>query len=259
MKLKILYSDDAMLVIDKPAGLIVDPNTTSTEITLAQILQEEYQIPLERGGVVHRLDKDTSGILLAAKTSQALEVLQSQFKERTIKKVYTALVHGIIDEEGRIVEQIARNPSEREKFMVVDKKRDPNLVGKEAVTRFKRTQKLALSEETLNDLFEEFNKIQFKKLRSSKYSEFSLISAFPETGRTHQIRVHLKYIGYPIVADQKYTGRRTVRLDHRWCPRQFLHASKIEFDHPIKKQRLNFESPLPDDLQSALNLLQKVE
>ena len=104
-------------------------------------------------------------------------------------------------------------------------------------------------------MFDDLNKIQTRKLERSNYNQFTLVNCFPFTGRTHQIRVHLKHIGFPIVSDEKYGGRKTVRLDRRWCPRQFLHAAKLELNHPKTGERMEFESPLPEDLKMALNLL----
>ena len=105
-------------------------------------------------------------------------------------------------------------------------------------------------------IFNDLNKIQTRKLERSQYGIFTLLRCYPQTGRTHQIRVHLKYIGFPIVGDGKYGGRKTGRLDHRWCPRQFLHAAKLEFNDPQTGERLSFESELPEDLQQVLKLLQ---
>ncbi|MDO8619433.1 MAG: hypothetical protein Q7R49_05855, partial [Candidatus Daviesbacteria bacterium] len=104
-------------------------------------------------------------------------------------------------------------------------------------------------------IFNDFNKIQMRKLERQKYGEFTLLVCKPKTGRTHQIRVHLKYIGYPVVSDEKYGGRKTYRLDKRWCPRIFLHAAKIGFNHPKSGKWMELESPLPEDLKKALNQL----
>lgn len=251
-KLKVLFEDDQFLVIDKSAGIVVTPADTIQEETVSEILENDFKITLDRGGIVHRLDKDTSGILLAAKTQEALENLQAQFKERIVKKQYVALVHGALSLERVVKGAIARNPANREKFIVFE---DDS--SKEAETKFVPREPLTLSEEKIEEIFEGFNKIQKRKIFASHYQEFTLVDCFPLTGRTHQIRVHLKYAGFPIVADDKYGGRKTVRLDRRWCPRQFLHAAKIEFNHPKTGERINFESPLPEDLQRALNVLNK--
>lgn len=251
-RLKVLSEDDQMLVIDKSAGIVVTPADTIQEDTISDILIADFKINLDRGGVVHRLDKDTSGILVVAKTQEALENLQAQFKDRVVKKQYVALVHGTLDLERIVKGAIARNPGNREKFIVFE---DDS--SKEAETRFVPREKLILGEEKIEEVFEEFNKIQMRKIYASHYQDFTLLDCLPLTGRTHQIRVHLKYAGFPIVADEKYGGRKTVRLDRRWCPRQFLHAAKIEFNHPKTGERVNFESPLPEDLEKALAVLQK--
>ncbi len=244
--LRFIYQDEDLLVIDKPPGLIVDPAETVKEETLADILQKDFHIKLFRGGIVHRLDKDTSGLILIAKTQPVLENLQSQFKERIIKKEYIALSHGSITEGGKVLGNIGRNPGNREKFIVLEE-------GKEAVTEYEPLQRLEISEKRLVEIFSEFSKIQFRKLYAIRYMLFTLLRCKPKTGRTHQIRVHLKYIGHPIVSDEKYTGRKTYRLDKRWCPRMFLHAAKISFRHPTSGEWVTLESPLPEDLKKALD------
>jgi len=246
--LDILFEDDYLIVVDKPPGLVSTPSETQTEDTLADILNRDYEVKLERGGLVHRLDKDTSGVIVAAKQKEAFDKLQAQFQERTVKKEYTALVHGFVKKDGEVVGAIMRNPQNREKFTV-----DPR--GREAATEYKVLNRLEMEEVTVNELYPEFSKIQLRKLHSLLYTQYSLLRCFPKTGRTHQIRVHLKYINFPIVGDEKYGGRKVVRLDHRWCKRQFLHASKITFNHPITGELLNLQSPLPDDLRQALNYL----
>ena len=249
--LKILYEDTDILVVDKPPGLVV------TEIRL--------------GEPAHRLDKDTSGVLLVAKHKKALENLQHQFKTRLVKKEYLALVHGQVMEGGRVDAAILRNPQKREKFTVVPPGRSPfghlpgvtKLLpggGKEAETEYEPLERLQVTPQhgsgqagdRLQGIFSEFNKIQMRKLERQRYGEFTLVKCFPKTGRTHQIRVHLKYIQHPVVADDKYVGRRWVRLDKRWCPRMFLHAAKIGFKHPVTGKWMEVESPLPKDLKEAL-------
>lgn len=242
------------MVIDKPAGLVVDPSNTSQEVTLAEILTQEYNIKVERGGIVHRLDKDTSGLLIIAKTPEVLSALQSQFKNRQVKKEYTVLVHGYLEERIEVDGPIARNPYDRERFVVVGSQtRDfKEVEGKEAKTIFTPIKKMVLAEDKLLPLLEKVTKIQMRKLHNLSYFNYTLIKAEPLTGRTHQIRVHLKYAGFPLVSDEKYGGRKVVRLDKRWCKRQFLHASKLEISHPETGKKLNFESPLPEDLEKAL-------
>ncbi len=243
--LKVLYQDNYLLIIDKPPGLVVDPADSVKEVTLADILQKDFNIKLFRGGIVHRLDKDTSGVILVAKTLGTLESLQTEFKERVVKKEYLALVHGEILESGVIEGNIGRNPGNREKFIVLES-------GKEAVTEYEPLERLQITGDRLQEIFADFNKIQTRKLERQHYSEFTLVRCKPKTGRTHQIRVHLKYINHPIVADEKYAGRKMFRLDKRWCPRIFLHAAKIGFRHPVTAEWIEMESPLPEDLKEAL-------
>ena len=252
MLLSVIYEDDQILVIDKSAGIVVTPADTIQDETISDTLINDFKINLDRGGVVHRLDKDTSGVLIVAKTQQVLEDLQAQFKERVVKKQYVTLVHGHLSLERVVKGSIARNPGDREKFIVLE-----DDTSREAETKFVPKKMLVMNEEILGKVFEGFNKIQLRKINNGRYQDFTLVDCFPLTGRTHQIRVHLKYAGFPIVADEKYGGRKTVRLDHRWCPRQFLHAAKLEINHPGTGERMSFESPLPEDLNHALSLLRE--
>ncbi len=259
---KIIFEDQAILCLDKPPGLVVTPSETSHEKTLSDILINEHGIKLERGGVVHRLDKDTSGVILVAKTIEAFEELQRQFKERIVKKEYLALVHGQILESGRVEGSIGRNPLNREKFMVIDSRlrgNDMEAEGKEAVTEYEPMERLQVTGDRLQEIFSDFNKIQMRKLSTVHYNLFTFIRCKPLTGRTHQIRVHLKYIGHPVVSDEKYVGRKMYRLDHRWCPRQFLHAAKIGFNHPISGEWIELKSDLPEDLKVVLDSLRSLE
>jgi 23S rRNA pseudouridine1911/1915/1917 synthase len=248
MPLNLLYQDDYLLVIEKSAGVVVTPAESVKEPTISEILQNEYGINVDRGGVVHRLDKDTSGILLAAKSQEVLEALQAQFKERSVEKRYIALVHGFTPKEGTIEGNVGRNPGNREKFTVLDE-------GREASTDYRVVEFLEMSDEKQQEVFAGFNKIQFRKMSRNSYGKFSLVEAKPKTGRTHQIRVHFKFINHPLVSDEVYTGRKTGRLDKRWCKRHFLHAKYLEFTHPKSEERMKFESPLPMELQNALSYL----
>lgn len=250
--IRVVYSDDYLLVIDKPPGLVVTSTQTQTEPTLEDILKTEFLIKIERSGIVHRLDKDTSGLLVVAKTAEVMEKLQAQFKERTTHKEYLALVHGWVEKGGRIEAPIGRNPGDREKFVV-------QVGGREAVTEYEPIEKFKIQNAKFKIIFEGFNKIQFKKLEKSHYGDFTLLRCKPLTGRTHQIRVHLKYIGFPIVGDEKYGGRKISRLDHRFCKRQFLHAAKLEFTHPVTGKRMSLESKLPEDLETVLKELEKIK
>lgn len=242
---KVIFEDDQILVFDKPPGLVVDNSETQQDSTLQSYLAQNYPSNLDRMGIVHRLDKDTSGVIIVAKTQQALENLQAQFKERKTKKEYLALVHGEVKGKGVIEGGIGRNPGNREKFVVLDD-------GKEAVTEYSPIKRLAISEKRLVEIFPDFSKIQYRKLNALRYSLFTLVACRPLTGRTHQIRVHLKHIGFPIVSDEKYVGRKICRLDRRWCVRIFLHAAKLGFYHPKTGEWMEIESPLPKDLKEVL-------
>lgn len=248
IQLEIIFEDQHLLVVNKPAGLVTAPADTVKQPSLAELLADEYHIDLERAGIVHRLDKDTSGLILVARDQATLEALQSQFKSRTVQKEYLALVHGYISEPITVNQPIMRNPSEREKFIT-----HPD--GREALTQFVPDKRYHLDQDRLTELFQDYSKIQMRKLINSHYGLFTLVNCFPKTGRTHQLRVHLKSINHSIVGDGKYGGRKTARLDHRWCSRQFLHAAKISFDHPATGERLTFTAPLPEDLETALQSL----
>ncbi len=245
--IKVIYQDDYILVLNKPSNLVVDPSDTYKEETLSDILQRDFHIQLFRGGIVHRLDKDTSGIILVAKTQEALDNLQSQFKLRAISKEYITLVHGSILEKGIVEGNIIRNSKNRERFIVTDEDE-----GKKAVTEYQPIGNFQFSIFNFQSIFNDYNKIQMRKLEKMKYNQFTLLRCFPKTGRTHQIRVHLKYINHSIVTDEKYVGRKTFRLDKRWCPRLFLHAAKIGFNHPVSGERMELESALPEDLSKVL-------
>ena len=234
MEPKIIYEDSSLLVLDKPAGWIVNEASTTKDQPVLQTWLSQKDYPLarslaERRGIVHRLDKETSGIIIVAKTKSAFEALQRQFKERQVKKTYLALVHGVLDEKvGEIEAPVGRLPWRRDRFGVL-----PG--GREALTSYQ-----------VIDYF------------TRDGEEYSLVEAKPKTGRTHQIRIHLKYLGHPVVADEFYAGRKTARRDRTWCPRLFLHAASIEFFHPERGQKVKFSSGLPADLAVALVTLEKL-
>ncbi len=228
---KIIYEDDSMLIVEKPSGWITnDASTTTTQPTIQSWLRSNLEFRINsfefRNGIVHRLDKETSGILLVAKTINAFEELQRQFKERLVSKTYIALVHGKTSHPaGVISEPVGRLPWRRDRFGVL-------AGGREAVTKYEVISSYNL------DLI-----------------TYSLLRLMPQTGRTHQIRIHLKHIGHPIVADEFYAGRKTARNDRKWCPRLFLHAGSISFIHPISKKKVSFEAELPTDLSTSLEQL----
>lgn len=227
----IIYEDNDFLVLNKPSGMIVNnADTTKGEETLQDWLEGKFLKEddgsdfYSRAGIVHRLDKETSGIILVAKTPQAFLELQRQFKERIVKKTYLALAHGRVEpEEGIINVPVGRLPWNRKQFGVV-------AGGRDSVTRYKVLQSYTLYA-----------------------TPYTLLELYPETGRTHQIRVHLKHINHPIFADFLYAGRKTSRNDRKILSRVFLHAAKISFAHPQTGKQLSFESPLPEELQKVLN------
>jgi 23S rRNA pseudouridine1911/1915/1917 synthase len=262
---KVIYEDDRLLVLDKPSGWVVNEAVTTGENPVIQTwLVNNFNFPTVkdrelRSGIVHRLDKETSGVLLIAKTSEMFVHLQQLFKERKVEKSYIALVHEKpANNEGVIESQVGRLPWNRERFGVL-----PG--GREAVTGYKVLSVYGskLSDGTpvsrsnyQADTQATDNRKQTTENRQPK-PEYSLIELHPKTGRTHQIRIHLKHIGHPIVADAFYAGRKTARKDRKWCPRLFLHAASIEFTYP-ERGKVRYEADLAHDLQNALNTLVKI-
>lgn len=241
MEVKIIYEDDVMYVIDKPSGMTVNRADTTRHVeTLQDWLDRNFPLspdaapdsPEEesdfskRSGIVHRLDKETSGLILVAKTATAFLELQRQFKERKVHKTYLALVHGDVrPETGEINVPIGRQEWNRMRFGVV-------AGGKEASSQYRVVER--------------------RSLRGSK-EVLSLVEVEPKTGRTHQIRVHMKYLGYPLFADFLYAGRKTQRDDRKYLARVFLHAARISFQHPESGERVEFSSSLPEELATFLN------
>jgi 23S rRNA pseudouridine1911/1915/1917 synthase len=223
--LTIVYEDDDLLVVDKPAGMTVHPAAGVRRGTLAAALLA-YRPELsgvggpERPGIVHRLDRDTSGLLVVAKNEAARLALARQWKERQVEKGYVALVQGRLEPpEGVIDAPIGRDPRHRQRMAVVEG-------GRAASTTYRLRRYLSA--------------------REPGHDGFSLVDIRPLTGRTHQIRVHLAAIGHAVVGDRVY-GRTSPVLK-----RQFLHAHRLAFRHPVDGRPLEFESPLPEDLREAL-------
>jgi len=232
--LEIVFEDDHVIVINKPAGLVVHPAAGVHSGTLANALAYHFQQLSNAGsirpGIVHRLDKDTSGLLVAAKTESDHENLSDQFRAREIFKSYVALVYGVVKQEsGRIEQPIARDPRNRTRMAIV-----PG--GRGALSLY--------------------------KVRRS-YNAFTLLDVELKTGRTHQIRVHLSWLKHPVVGDELYGGGRDnnvpdvqLRAQIRKLKRQFLHAEQLGFRHPHTGQQMRFAAPLPAELT---HLLEKLE
>jgi 23S rRNA pseudouridine1911/1915/1917 synthase len=242
--IKIIYEDENIVVLDKPAGITVNKSdTTKDEYTVADWVLEKVKDQKSkikdddetdfssRAGIVHRIDKETSGILLVAKNLKSFENLQAQFKERKVNKTYIALVHGAVSpQQGEIVVPVGRLPWNRKRFGVL-------AGGREAMTYYSVIS-------IIN------HRISYKK-----YEDLTLLELKPKTGRTHQIRVHLKYFNHPIYGDSLYAGRKTSRDDRRVLNRFFLHAQKITFLNPNSGKEMSFESPLPYELKQMLEYL----
>jgi 23S rRNA pseudouridine1911/1915/1917 synthase len=228
--LNIVYEDEFLLVVDKPAGMVVHPAPGHPRGTLLNALLS-YAPELaasqdDRPGIVHRLDRDTSGLILIAKRNKIRRDLQRQFKERRVEKVYIALVDGHLQPAwGRIEAPLGRDPRYRQRMAVL-------AGGREAVTEYHVLR-------------------QFSYTTGPVAGDYTLVEAEPRTGRTHQIRVHFASIGHPVVGDSVY-GRRQPRLP---VTRQFLHAHRLGFKHPASGQRLDLEAALPADLASVLDML----
>ncbi|HKC04765.1 MAG TPA: RluA family pseudouridine synthase [Patescibacteria group bacterium] len=234
MEPKIIFQDESLFVLEKPPGWITNEAvTTTTQPVIQSFIRDHYDYPLKgdkefRDGIVHRLDKETSGILLVAKTKESFEKLQSEFKNREVQKTYTALLHGKVEPlEGKIEATVGRLPWRRDRFGVL-----PG--GRESVTEYK-----------------------VLKFFPGNNAGHSLVEFYPKTGRTHQIRIHAKHIGHAIVADEFYAGRKTARNDRVWCPRLFLHASGIKFIHPVTGKEIEFKSEISPDLVAALKTLER--
>lgn len=238
MEPKIIFEDEQILLIDKPVGMIVNKaDTTKNVETVQDWVERNYQITklpncefenqsdfVKRAGIVHRIDKETSGLLLIAKTEEAFINLQAQFKERKVKKRYLALVHGKLEQkEGEINAPVGRLPWNRERFGVFPE-------GKDAKTNYKVITELS-------------------NCQIANGEDLTLVELSPETGRTHQIRVHMQFLGHPLVGDEFYAGRKQARDDRKWCPRVFLHASFIGFFHPKTGDWIEFNCDLPSELQ----------
>ncbi|AIE59583.1 RluA family pseudouridine synthase [Bacillus methanolicus] len=222
MDLDIYYEDHDVIVVNKPRGMVVHPapgHSTGTLVNglLAHCKDLSGINGVLRPGIVHRIDKDTSGLLMVAKNDFAHESLVNQLVEKTVTRKYKAIVHGEIPHDyGTIDAPIGRDPKDRQSMTVVDN-------GKHAVTHFHVLE---------------------------RFKDFTFIECQLETGRTHQIRVHMKYIGYPLAGDPKYGPKKTLDIDG-----QALHAGVLGFNHPRTKEYLEFEAPLPSEFEAILAFL----
>ena len=239
LPLNILYEDPSVIVVDKPPGMVVHPAAGNPSGTLVNALLYHCKDlsginGVLRPGIVHRLDKETSGVLVVAKEDEAYRQLTKQFKNRTVEKVYLAIAYGEFNQgEGLIDAAIGRHPKERKRMSTRTKK------GRTAITHWKRVENL---------------------------DGFSLLQISPLTGRTHQIRVHLSSIGHPLLGDALYgrKGRSGSITDPflkecvKRMNRQALHAHRLVFDHPRTGERVRFESPLPEDMREVLACLRSL-
>ena len=247
MDIKIVYEDDALLIIDKPAGMVVHPGSGNYSGTLlngmAYYMQQKFpgidEKTLPRFGLVHRIDKNTSGLLVMAKTSDAASHLSKQFFHHTIERKYVALVWGDLpNDEGTIVAHVGRNQRFRKLFEAYP----DGEYGKEAITHY--------------TVLERFNYV-------------TLVECKLETGRTHQIRVHMKHIGHTLFGDITYGGDKILKgtvftkykqfVDNCFhiCPRHALHAQQLGFIHPTTKKQMNFECELPEDMKAVIEKWKK--
>ena len=232
--LNIVHEDDDLVVVDKPAGLVVHPGAGNRQGTLANALLHHFeQISRSHGvrpGIVHRLDKATSGLMVIAKDEQVHDFLAAQFKQRKVEKIYLALVYGRLKKKQGVVDvSLGRDPLARTKISTRSRR------ARQAVTRYQAIH---------------------------CYSDFTYVQVIPRTGRTHQIRVHFQHLGHPLAGDDKY-GKTAfghlknpdLRLAIRDLDRHFLHACRLSFLHPGTKQRVSFEAPLPGELAAFLAAL----
>jgi 23S rRNA pseudouridine1911/1915/1917 synthase len=232
ISLKVLYEDDDVIAIDKPPGMVVHPAVGNMDGTVVNALLAYAPGIAEVGdanrpGIVHRLDKETSGVLLVARNPAAFRALQAQFKSRSIEKTYLALCVGRVQPmRGLIDRPIARDPGNRKRMAVV-------AGGREAVTRYAVTE-------------------VFERRETAKTTTYSLVRARPLTGRTHQLRVHFASVGTPIVGDALY-GMRKDPLTRNLAPRHMLHSSEVVFRSPSSGASVKLHAPLPADMRRVID------
>ncbi len=226
--LDIVYEDDALLVVNKAPGMVVHPASGNWEGTLLNaLLHHAPQLAgLPRAGIVHRLDKDTSGLLVVAKTLESQTDLVRQLQARTVKRVYFALVQGFVERGGTVEAPVGRHPQQRVKMAVTRG-------GKPAVTHYEVVEWLPA---------------------------YTLVRCSLETGRTHQIRVHMQSLGYPLAGDTVYGGKKAVEIagQRLHFPRQALHAARLGLIHPVSGKAMEWRAPLPEDFEAMLEALRQL-
>ena len=229
--LEIIFEDDSLLIVNKPAGLVVHPAVGNWNGTLLNALlnHDSNLETLPRAGIVHRIDKETSGLLMIAKTLQAHNSLTSQLQDRAITREYLAITRGRMTAGGTVDEPIGRHPTDRKRYAVREN-------GKDAVTHYRVSQ---------------------------RFTRHTLVQVKLETGRTHQIRVHMAHIRFPLLGDQVYGGRfqmppdcsEQLEKELRSFKRQALHAAKLGLQHPVTDEYFEWEQPMPDDMTRLLAAL----
>ncbi|HYC24112.1 MAG TPA: RluA family pseudouridine synthase [Candidatus Bathyarchaeia archaeon] len=260
--LEVLFEDEALIAVNKPAGMATHPAPGSRHGTLVAALLARWNLGADwpdpqRPGIVHRLDKDTTGVIVVAKTPQSMHALARQFARRTVRKTYQALVFGRPRSDSGVIDlAIGRDPIERKRMQA--------RVGqaRAAVTRYEVLEELGVVAETHDDGGEP---VRFARRRAEPRRVCaSWLRLTPETGRTHQIRVHLASIGHPIVGDRLYGGGPRTSRDRRVAallavlsgfPRQALHAATLAFRHPLDGRPVEIDAPLPEDLRSLIAAL----
>ncbi|MCZ6773222.1 MAG: 23S rRNA pseudouridine(1911/1915/1917) synthase RluD [Proteobacteria bacterium] len=233
VRFEIVYSDDAVIVVDKPSGLVVHPGAGNPDRTLVNGLLSAFPelVALPRAGLIHRIDKDTSGLLIVGRDSASFQAMVRALSRREISRRYDAIVNGVLVAGGTIDAAITRDPRQRTRMRVADS-------GRSAVTHFRVRE---------------------------RFRAHTLIEVQLETGRTHQIRVHMASRGHPIVGDPKYGGRRRLppspsaglATSISNFSRQALHARRLEFVHPVSNEKMSFEAPLPDDMSALISALER--
>ncbi|MDR3492814.1 MAG: 23S rRNA pseudouridine(1911/1915/1917) synthase RluD [Gammaproteobacteria bacterium] len=233
INLNIVYEDDALLIINKPVGMVVHPGAGNTSNTLLNaLLHHATELKdLPRAGIIHRLDKDTSGLLVIAKTPAAFTHLTAQLKDRTVVRIYQSVVSGVLTSGGKVEAPIGRHPLQRKRMAVIE-------TGKPAVTHYRVLE---------------------------RYRAHTRVKVQLETGRTHQIRVHMAHIHHPLLGDPVYAGR--LQLPKGATPplvdmlRQFkhqaLHAYELTLEHPVTHEIMTWQAPIPEDMQKLIECLRK--